>query len=82
MKRGAIIILCLMMVLIGWFANDVLQDREATAEKTLVYKVIPPNFMDIRNDNERAKSLEKILNDHAKDGWKLHSFSGPIIFEK
>jgi hypothetical protein len=82
MKRGAIIILCLMMVLIGWFANDVLQDREATAEKTLEYKVVPPDFMDIRNDNERAKALEKILNDNAKNGWKLHSFSGPIIFEK
>jgi hypothetical protein len=82
MKKGAIIILCLMMVLIGWFANDVLQDREATAEHTLEYKVMPPDFMNIRNDNERAKALEKILNDNAKDGWKLHSFAGPIIFEK
>jgi hypothetical protein len=82
MKRGAIITLCFMMVLIGWFANDVLQDREATAEKTLEYKVVPPDFMDISNANERAKAFEKILNDNAKDGWKLHSFSGPIIFEK
>lgn len=82
MKRGAIIIICFMMVLIGWFANDVLQDKEATAEKTVEYKVVPPNFMDIRNDNERAKALEKILNDQAKDGWKLHSFAGPIIFER
>jgi hypothetical protein len=82
MKRGVITVICLAMVLVGWFANGVLQDREATAEKTLEYKVIPPDFMDIRNDTERSKALEKILNDHAKDGWKLHSFSGPIIFEK
>jgi hypothetical protein len=53
-----------------------------SAENTLKYKVIPPDFMDIRSDSERAKALEKILNDNAKDGWKLHSFSGPIIFEK
>jgi hypothetical protein len=82
MKRGVTIILCFAMVLVGWFANDVLQDRAATAEQTLEYKVVPPDFMDIRNDNERAKALEKILNDNAKNGWKLHSFSGPIIFEK
>ena len=82
MKRGVIIILCFIMVMVGWFANDMLQDREATAESTLQYKVVPPDFMDIRSDSERAKALEKILNDNAKDGWKLHSFSGPIIFEK
>ena len=82
MKRGAIIILCFMMVLIGWFANDVLHNKEATAEKTIEYKVVPPDFMDIRSDSERAKALGKILNDNAKDGWKLHSFSGPIIFER
>jgi len=82
MKKGAMIILCFFMVLVGWFANDVLQDREVSAENTLQYKVVPPDFMDIRVDSERATALEKILNDHAKDGWKLHSFSGPIIFEK
>jgi hypothetical protein len=82
MKRGVIIILCFVMVMVGWFANDVLLDREVSAENTLKYKVIPPDFMDIRSDSERAKALEKILNDNAKDGWKLHSFSGPIIFEK
>ena len=82
MKRGAIIILCFVMVLIGWFANDVLQNKEATAEKTIEYKVVPPDFMDIRSDSERAKALGKILNDNATDGWKLHSFSGPIIFER
>jgi hypothetical protein len=81
-KKGVTIIFCVAMLLVGWFANDILQDREATAEKTLEYKVVPPDFMDIRNDNERAKALEKILNDNAKDGWKLHSFSGPLIFEK
>ena len=82
MKKGATIILCFVMVLVGWFANDILLDREVSADNTLKYKVVPPDFMDIRNDNERAKALEKILNDNAKDGWKLHSFSGPIIFEK
>jgi hypothetical protein len=70
------------MVLVGWFANDMLLDTEVSAENTLKYKVIPPDFMDIRNDNERAKALEEVLNDNAKEGWKLHSFSGPIIFEK
>lgn len=82
MKKGAIIILCFVMVLVGWFANDILLDREVSAENTLEYKVVPPDFMDIRSDTERSKALEKILNDNAKDGWKLHSFSGPIIFEK
>ena len=82
MKKGATIILCCVMVLVGWFANDILLDREVSADNTLKYKVVPPDFMDIRNDNERAKALEKILNDNAKAGWKLHSFSGPIIFEK
>jgi hypothetical protein len=82
MKRGAIIIICFMMVLIGWFANDVLHNKEATAEKTIEYKVIPPDFMKVSSGEERAKALEKILNDQAKDGWKLHSFAGPIIFER
>ena len=82
MKKGVIIILCFVMVLVGWFANDILLDREVSAEKTVEYKVVPPDFMDIRVDAERATALEKILNDYAKDGWKLHSFAGPIIFEK
>jgi hypothetical protein len=82
MKRGIIIILCFMMVLICWFANDVLHNKEATAEKTIEYKVIPPGSINISSGEERAKALEKILNDNAKDGWKLHSFAGPIIFER
>jgi hypothetical protein len=82
MKKGVTIILCFVMVLVGWFANDILLDREVSAENTLKYKVVPPDFMDIRSDTERSKALEKILNDNAKAGWKLHSFSGPIIFEK
>ena len=83
MKKGAIIILCLMMVLIGWFANDVLHNKEATAEKTIEYKVVMPDeFRQINNTEERGKALEKVLNDQAKDGWKLHSFSGAIIFER
>lgn len=85
MKKGAIIILCLMMVLIGWFANDVLHSKEATAEKTIEYKVMMQGeFMQIKSSEERGKALEKVLNDQAKDGWKLHSFvaPGPIIFER
>jgi hypothetical protein len=70
------------MVLIGWFANDVLHNKEAAAEKTVEYKVIAPDFMKINSAEERAKELEKILNNQAKDGWKLHSFAGPIIFER
>ena len=72
-----------MMVLIGWFANDVLHSKEATAEKTIEDKVMMPDeFRQINNTEERGKALEKVLNDQAKDGWKLHSFTGPIIFEK
>jgi hypothetical protein len=73
MKKGVTIILCFVMVLVGWFANDILLDREVSAENTLKYKVVPPDFMDIRSDTERSKALEKILNDNAKAGWKLHS---------
>ena len=82
MKKGIILILCFVMVMVGWFANNILLDREVSAENTLQYKVVPPDFMEIRSDTERSKALEKILNDNAKAGWKLHSFSGPIIFEK
>ena len=83
MKKVLLITVCFTMILVGWFANDVFQNKEATADKILEYKVIPPDkFIDISSPEERAKSLEQILNAQAGQGWKLHSFAGPLIFER
>ena len=71
MKKTALIVSCLIMFFLGWFANGVVEPNKANAAKTYEYKVVPSWRIQQTND---AKKLEAFLNSYAKDGWKLLGF--------
>ena len=81
MKKSVLTILCVIMILIGWFASDILKAKKATAGKTYEYKVVVAGEL---MDRAHTKQFEETLNTYAKQGWRLVPW-GPtswLIFEK
>ncbi len=68
MNKTALIVVCLIMFFLGWFANGVVEPNKANAAKTYEYKVVKSWHIQKTDDD---KKLEAFLNSYAKDGWKL-----------
>ncbi len=77
MKKVALIILCLGMFLVGLLTGTVIKIEKADAGKVIQYKI---TFI---KDTDSKDDIEKMLNTHANQGWKLHSQWGvSFIFER
>lgn len=79
MKKTMFVVLCFIMILLGYFANEILQAEKATAAKIIEYKVV-----DAKVEVSTGEGLEKLINSYAKQGWKLHPWgpAGCLIFER
>lgn len=74
MKKGVFLV-CLILFLLGWFANDFFLSKQTMAAKPFEYKVVSVPW--------DTTYMQKTLNTNSKEGWKLHSFYSTIlIFEK
>ena len=78
-------VVCFLIFLFGWYANDFFQTKQANAAKMLEYKVVDrPDFgKGDLGHKATQEEFQKALNAYAKQGWKFHSvFDTHLILER
>ncbi len=83
MRKRVLVVLCIVMIcLFGWVATEIFHTQKATAAKTIEYKLVKVGCAIEKSD---VSPMEKIINDQARQGWKLHSAWGGtdiLFFER